>query len=99
MARTASEVVNSDRFKALVRKRWAVCMTLLAFLFVIYYGYILTVAYGKTFLADKVGVYTNYGIIFGILVIVLSWLLTIVYVVWANGFYDKEVDALENELH
>ena len=99
MASTASEVINSERFKALVRKRWAFCMTLLALLFVIYYGYILTVAYGMTFLAGKVGVYTNYGIILGVLTIVLSWLLTIVYVVWANRWYDKEVDALENELH
>lgn len=99
MASSASQIINSDRFKALVRKRWAVSITLLVLLFLIYYGYILTVAYGKTFLAQKVGVYTNYGILFGVLTIVLSWVLTIIYVVWANNVYDKEVDELEKLMH
>jgi uncharacterized membrane protein (DUF485 family) len=46
----------------------------------------------------KVGVYTNYGIILGVLVIVLSWALTGIYVIWANNVYDKEVDAIKKEL-
>ncbi len=96
---TAAEIVRSDRFKALVRKRWAVSLTLTGLLFVIYYGYILTVAYGKSFLAEKVGVYTNYGILFGVLTIVLSWVLTVVYVLWANTSYDKEVDEIRRQLH
>jgi uncharacterized membrane protein (DUF485 family) len=56
------------------------------------------VGYGKTFLGVKVGVYTNYGIILGVLVIVLSWALTLVYVIWANNVYDKEVDAIKKDL-
>ncbi|MDA8138258.1 MAG: DUF485 domain-containing protein [Desulfobacteraceae bacterium] len=98
MARSTKEIVESQRFKALVRKRWSVSIILTVLLFVIYYGYILTVAYGKNFLAEKVGVYTNYGIIFGVLTIILSWLLTVFYVIWANSSYDKEVDELKKEL-
>jgi len=96
--RSAAEIVASQRFKALVRKRWTVSLVLTALLFVIYYGYILTVAYGKAFLSEKVGVYTNYGILFGVLTIVLSWVLTVVYVAWANRSYDKEVDELKKQL-
>jgi uncharacterized membrane protein (DUF485 family) len=98
MARSAKQIVESQRFKALVRKRWSVSIILTILLFIIYYGYILTVAYGKNFLAEKVGVHTNYGILFGVLTIVLSWLLTVVYVIWANTSYDKEVEELKKEL-
>ncbi|MBI5603897.1 MAG: DUF485 domain-containing protein [Deltaproteobacteria bacterium] len=98
MAKTAHEIVTSERFKALVRKRWNISIILTILLFIIYYGYILIIGYGKEFLGEKVGVYTNYGIIFGVLVIVLSWILTVIYVVWANTVYDKEVDAIKKEL-
>jgi uncharacterized membrane protein (DUF485 family) len=98
MAKTAREIVQSERFKSLMRKRWTVSAILTTILFVIYYGYILIVGYGKTFLGVKVGVYTNYGIILGVLVIVLSWALTLFYVIWANNVYDKEVDAIKKEL-
>ena len=98
MGKTAIEIVNSARFKALVAKRWRVSIVLTVLLFVIYYGYILLVAYHKELLAQKVGVYTNYGILFGVLTIVLSWVLTVVYVIWANTSYDKEVEELKKEL-
>jgi uncharacterized membrane protein (DUF485 family) len=98
MAKTAKEIVQSERFKALMKKRWSVSITLTVLLFIIYYSYILLCGYGKTFLGMKVGVYTNYGIILGVLVIVLSWALTGVYVIWANNVYDKEVDAIKKEL-
>ena len=98
MAKTAKEIVQSERFKALMRKRWSVSIVLTVLLFIIYYGYILIVGYGKEFLGMKVGVYTNYGIILGVLVIVLSWALTGIYVIWANNVYDKEVDAIKKEL-
>jgi uncharacterized membrane protein (DUF485 family) len=98
MAKTAREIVQSERFKSLMRKRWSVSAILTIILFVIYYGYILIVGYGKTFLGVKVGVYTNYGIILGVLVIVLSWALTLVYVIWANNVYDNEVDAIKKDL-
>lgn len=98
MGRTAKEIVQSDRFKALMRKRWSVSIILTVLLFIVYYGYILIVAFGKEFLGAKVGVYTNYGIILGVLTIVLSWALTGVYVIWANNVYDKEVEEIKKDL-
>jgi uncharacterized membrane protein (DUF485 family) len=97
MATSAHEIVNSPRFKRLVIKRWSVSFSLTFLLFVLYFGYILTVGYGKEWLAGKVGVYTNVGILFGAAVIVGAWILTMIYVVWANTSYDKEVDALKKE--
>jgi uncharacterized membrane protein (DUF485 family) len=98
MAKTAHEIVTSDRFKALVRKRWTVSVILTVLLFASYYGYILVIAYGKEFLSQKVGEFTNWGIIFGVLCIVFAWLLTAIYVVWANNVYDKEVDSIKQTM-
>lgn len=98
MAKTARDIIESQRFKALVRKRWSVSIVLTVLLFVLYYGYILVVAYAKPLLAVKVGTHTTLGIVLGALTIVGSWLLTVVYVVWANTSYDREVNSIKKEL-
>jgi uncharacterized membrane protein (DUF485 family) len=98
MAKTAHEIVTSDRFNALVRKRWTVSVVLTVLLFASYYGYILVIAYGKEFLSQKVGEFTNWGIIFGVLCILFAWLLTLIYILWANSVYDKEVDSIKQTM-
>jgi uncharacterized membrane protein (DUF485 family) len=98
MSKTAHEIVTSDRFKALVKKRWSVSITLTILLFVSYYGYILVIAYGKEFLSQKVGEFVNWGIILGVACIVFAWLLTLIYVLWANNVYDKEVDSIKQTM-
>ena len=98
MGKTAHEIVTSDRFKALVRKRWTVSVILTILLFASYYGIILIIAYDKDFLSQKVGEFTNWGIILGIFGIVFAWLLTAIYVVWANNVYDKEVDSIKQTM-
>ena len=98
MSKTAHEIVTSDRFKALVRKRWNVSITLTILLFISYYGYILVIAYGKEFLSQKVGEFVNWGIIFGVACILFAWLLTLIYVLWANNVYDKEVDSIKQTM-
>ena len=98
MGKTAHEIVTSDRFKALVKKRWSVSITLTILLFVSYYGYILIIAYGKEFLSQKVGEFVNWGIILGVAAILFAWLLTLIYVLWANNVYDKEVDSIKQTM-
>jgi uncharacterized membrane protein (DUF485 family) len=98
MGKTAHEIIQSDRFKALMRTRWTVSIVLTVILFIVYYGYILIVAFGKDFLGEKIGLYANYGILLGVGVIIASWALTGIYVLWANNYYDAEVDAIKKEL-
>lgn len=98
MGKTAHEIVTSERFKALVRKKWNVSIILTVLLFASYYGYILIIGYGKEFLSQKVGEFTNWGILLGVGCIIFAWLLTCVYIVWANNVYDKEVEELKNSM-
>ena len=97
--RSAAEVVASPEFKALVRRRWSVSLLLLTLLFVSYYGFILLVAGDKTFVSQMVGENTPLAIPIGVGVIIFAWLLTALYVAWANRSYDPEVERLKSELH
>jgi uncharacterized membrane protein (DUF485 family) len=96
--KSVHEVIESPDFKALVMKRWTVSLVLLALLFVSYYGYILLIAGNKPFVSQKIGEVTTLAIPLGVASIVIAWLLTAFYVVWANAKYDPEVERLKKEL-
>ncbi len=96
--KSASEVIESADFKALVKKRWTVSLVLLVLLFTSYYGYILLIATNKALVSIKVGAVTTLAIPLGIGVIVFAWALTAYYVGWANKSYDPEVERLKNQL-
>ncbi len=96
--KSVHEIIESKEFKSLVMKRWRVSLVLLALLFVSYYGYILLIAGNKSFVSQKIGEVTTLAIPLGIASIVIAWILTAVYVVWANNVYDPEVERLKGEL-
>jgi uncharacterized membrane protein (DUF485 family) len=92
------EVIESEQFRTLVRKRWSVSAMLLVALFVTYYGFILLIAANRDFMAQKIGTYTTLAIPVGIAVIVVAFVLTAIYVAWANQKYDPEVERLKKQL-
>jgi len=60
----------------------------------IYFGFILLVAYAKEWLGTQIVPGLSRGILLGALTIVSAWVLTMVYVVWANRCYDAGVEKL-----
>ena len=98
MAKSTHEMLESPDFKRLVRGKWTISIVLTIVLFIVYYGYILLIAGNKTFLAQKIGEYTTLGIPIGVGVIVAAWVLTFIYVVWANRTHDAEVSRLVDEM-
>lgn len=92
------EVVNSQKFKKIVALRWGISVAMLLVLFVLYYGYVLTAAWNPEFMAKKVGENMTFGILAAAVVIVVAWLMTVIYVYWANTKYDKVVEELKQEL-
>jgi uncharacterized membrane protein (DUF485 family) len=93
-----SRLLASSAFRQLVIRRWRVSTLLTALLFVLYYGYILLIAVNKPLLAVRPWGVTPIGIPLGAAVIVGSWLLTAIYIVWANRHYDPEVQRLRDVL-
>ena|SRR6185295_20124853 len=92
------EMLESKEFRSMVGRKWIVSIVLTALLFVVYYGYILLIGTNKPFMAQKIGEYTTMGIPLGAAVIVLAWVLTALYVVWANNKHDVDVEHLKNQV-
>lgn len=76
---------------AIAAKRWKVALTLSALMLAIYFGFILLVAFGRPFLSTLLGPGLSVGILLGALTIVSCWILSLIYVIWANRGYDEEV--------
>ena len=77
---------------AAARMRRAVVLT--ACVIALYFGFILLIAYRRDVLATLLVPGLSLGILLGALVIVASWLLTWLYVRWANSSYDAELERI-----
>jgi uncharacterized membrane protein (DUF485 family) len=97
MPKSSHEMLESSEFKDLISRRWTLSVVLTLVLFVLYYGYILLIGYDKALLARKIGEVTTLGIPLGVLVIVFAWVLTLVYVRWANR-HDPDFEHLKSQV-
>lgn len=83
-----------SRLRDLDRARWRIALSLTGATVLLYFGFIALVAFGRALLARQIVPGLSLGILLGALVIVASWILTWVYVRWANTVYDPQVQAL-----
>lgn len=86
-----------SRLRDLDRARWRMALSLTGATVLLYFGFIALVAFGRSFLAVQLIPGLSLGILLGSLVIVASWILTWIYVRWANAVYDPQVRALESD--
>ena len=90
MQDNAQKIFENPKFQQLVARRSAFAWTLSAAMLVIYFGFILLVAFGKGFLgASLAGGVMTVGVPVGIVVIVSAFVLTGIYVQRANGEFDE----------
>ncbi len=81
---------NNPKFQELVSKRRAFAWLLSAVMLAIYFGFILLIAYGKTFLGQSLsGGVTTVGFPIGVGVILSAIVLTGIYVRRANTEFDE----------
>lgn len=85
------KILNNPKFHELVAKRSSFAWILSIAMLVIYFGFILIVAFGKEFLATPLaeGSVTTVGIPIGLFVIISAFALTGIYVQRANGEFDE----------
>jgi uncharacterized membrane protein (DUF485 family) len=98
MHEPARRLLESPQLRRLVVRRWTISLALTAALFLAYYGFILLIALDKAVLARRIGEATTLGIPLGVGVILVAWVLTAIYVLWANRVYDPSVSRLRDEL-
>jgi uncharacterized membrane protein (DUF485 family) len=88
------EMTDESELHRLVRRRWLIVAALSLAVVVIYFGFILLIAFNPQFMGQIIADGLSVGILLGALVILSSWLLTYVYVRWANAHFDAAVSRL-----
>lgn len=91
-------IESDERYRRLIAGRSRFAWTLTIVMLVIYFGYILLVAFRPELLARPIGAgVTSVGIPLGLGVIVAGIVLTGVYVRRANRVFDRDLDALRRD--
>lgn len=95
-----ARIENSARFKELVQKRQRFALILSIIMLTLYVGFILLIAFAPGWLGAPLHAGTNVtrGIPIGVGLIVISFLLTGVYVWRANGEFDRLTRQIIDEV-
>ena len=86
----------AEATRALAAQRWRIAASLTVCMVSVYFGFIALVAYQPKMLAGLLHEGLSLGILLGALVIVAAWVLTFIYVSWANRVYDPALAALRS---
>ena len=94
------QIERNPRFRELVRKRQAFATLLSLIMLVLYVGFILLIAFAPGWLGTPLhaGTSVTRGIPLGVGLIVISFLLTGVYVWRANGEFDRLTKEIVREV-
>lgn len=94
------KIENNPKYHELVRKRSRFGWTLAIIMLVIYYAFIMTIAFEPQFLARPLsdGSVITIGIPIGLGVIVSAFILTGIYVARANSEFDRINNELKREV-
>ncbi|BAC49379.1 blr4114 [Bradyrhizobium diazoefficiens USDA 110] len=93
-----AKIERDPNYQELVRRRSSLGWMLSAVMLVVYFGFILLVAYAPKFLGIPLGSgVTTIGIPIGLSVIVLAFLLTGIYVRQASSSYDVLIRKIVEE--
>ena len=87
--------VDDAALEAVAARRLRVALALTGAMLVVYFGFILLIAFAKGFMGDRLTDGLSVGIALGVLVILTTWALTWTYVRWANRVYEPEIDRLK----
>nr|WP_325632713.1 DUF485 domain-containing protein [Bradyrhizobium sp.] len=98
MLNSLTKIERDPNYQELVRRRSSLGWMLSLIMLVIYFGFILLVAYAPKFLGTRIGTgVTTIGIPIGLAVIVLAFVLTGIYVRKANSSYDVLIRKIVEE--
>lgn len=90
-------LLEDPEFKDLAARKNRLSALLTGITLVLYYGFILLIAFDRDLFGVKVSGNVTLGIYLGIGVILSCWLLTGIYVRWANRQYDAGILRLREK--
>ena len=90
-----TRIANHPSYKELKAKRTSFGMWLTLAMMIVYYGFILLVAFNKPFLATRIGAgVMTYAMPIGFGVIIFTIVITVLYVRRANSEYDSLAEQI-----
>lgn len=92
------EILNDEDFKSLSSQKNMLSLILTLLELVLYSGFVALIAFNKPFLCTKISGAINIGIPIAVGTIFLSWVLTGIYVWWANNRYDVLVKKVKDKV-
>jgi uncharacterized membrane protein (DUF485 family) len=94
------DIMNDPDFRDLSSQKNTISIILTILELALYFGFIGLIAYNKPFLAQKLsaGGAATIGIPIAIGTIILSWVLTGIYIWWANAKYDVLVKKVKEKI-
>ena len=97
---TVDQIKNHPKYQELVSTRSRYAWTLSILMLIVYYTFIMTIAFKPELLAVPLsdGSVISVGIPVGIAIILFSFFITGLYVYRANHTYDVLLDELKNDL-
>ena len=87
--------MSHSTLEAVAAARWRVAISLTIAMMITYFGFILLVAFNKPLLGTLIAPGLSLGILLGALTIVIAWVLTWIYIAWANRHYDTSIRGLK----
>ena len=95
-APTVEQIAASPIYQELKAKRTRIGWILTALMMIVYYGFIVLIAFDKEWLAQRIGTgVTTLGMPVGLAVIIFTILITAYYVRRANGEFDDLTAKLQ----
>lgn len=93
------QIKNNPKYQELVSKRSSFAWTLSVIMLVIYYTFIMIIAFNPEVLGAKTGEgVMTIGIPVGVAIILIAFALTGIYVRRANGEFDELAQQVKDEL-
>ncbi len=90
-----ARIWRDPQFQAAMRRRARISWGLAALMCVLYFGFILLVAFAPDTLARSlIGGAMTIGIVAGLFVILSAFVLTLIYVAQANGPFDRAMQHI-----
>ncbi|RXJ90320.1 hypothetical protein CRV01_03945 [Arcobacter sp. CECT 8983] len=92
-------IENNPKYDELVSKKNSLGIKLGIFVLVMFYAYILTIAFNKEILATKIGDgVTTIAFPIALAILIISFLTTLVYVKKANGEFEDLINDIKDDV-
>jgi uncharacterized membrane protein (DUF485 family) len=81
----------------IIRRKWIVSLSLSTIVIVVYFTFLGMLALNREFFKGQFWGNITVGIPIGIGLIIMAWLLTGIYVLWANKCHDASLTQVNNK--